>query len=119
MGAVLAALVMREAWRETTKVRTQRVAIDARFASFFAPARGARRIGSIVEGVSAGDAEADRVELEYALAPVVLAPGTAGVRLVAVWAASAEAVDRLVAAKQLVSLARTADGCALCKKKSP
>jgi hypothetical protein len=118
-GAVLVALVVREGWRETSKARTQRGAIDERFASFVAPARGARRIGSIVEGGSAGDVEARRVELEYALAPTVVSPGTAGTRLVVVSAPSVEAVDRVAAAHRLRPVARTADGCALCEKTSP
>lgn len=118
-GAVLAALVLREGWRETSKARTQRTPIDARFASFTAPARGERRIGTLLDAGVGPDAEARRAELEFALAPMVLVAGTDGVRLVAVWADSPVEAERLAAKHRLRFLAKTADGYALYEKTKP
>ncbi len=119
VGAVLAALVLREGWREVSTFRPSSAPIDERYASFIAPARGERRIGTLPDARTDADFEARRVELEYALAPAVLVPGTIGVRFVVAWSRTPDELAALATKHRLRHVARSTDGVVLFATSKP
>ena len=119
VAACLCFLVAREAWRTATKDRELSPSLDARFAAFGPLARGERRIGFIHEADDPEAVMTRRVELQYALAPVVLVSGVVGTRLVAGWSDRPDGLDALAASNRLRTILRTADGFVLFEQAGP
>ncbi len=119
VAVCLCALVGREAWRTATKDRDASPSLDVRFAEFAALARGAGRVGFIHSADDPDEAMTRGVELQYALAPVVLVTGVARTRLVVGWADRPERIDALATTNRLRTILRTPDGFALFEQAGP
>jgi len=116
VAGILTFLVLREARRKAKRDRVSRPTIDSRFAAFAPLARGERRIDFVSLGHALGDDMMMAVELQYALAPVMLVRDTGAGRLVAAWADRPERLASYVATHGVRVLATTPDGYALMER---
>ena len=115
VAALLAAVPVREAWREARQAREPWTPLDARFAPLLRALPETGDVGWAGEGPEEHEVVRRRVLAQFAVAPRALGPPREGVSAVVAWTADPARLDALAASLGLAVAARLDEGYAVLR----
>jgi hypothetical protein len=113
VAVLLAAVPVREAWREARQVREPWTPLDVRFGALVRALPEAGSVGWAGEGPIEHEVVRRRILAQFALAPRALVAPREGVDAVVAWTADPARLDALAASLGLLVAARLHEGYAV------